>query len=63
MAQTTAQERAINATAARVKHARRRRFSRAADEIRAHSESLDQVAQHALAEALRDMGWDVYGPA
>jgi hypothetical protein len=59
----TVEQRVRKATAARVDNARRRRFFRQADEMKAHPEALDEVAQLSLAEALTDCGWVVHVPA
>lgn len=59
----TVQERTRKASKASSDAARRRRFYRQADEMKAHPEALDEVAQLALAEALTDCGWVVRVPA
>ena len=59
----TRREIALKANRRSAENARRRRFYRQADEMKAHPEALDEVAQLALAEALTDCGWVVHVPA
>lgn len=60
MPTTTAQERASNASAARSRHARRRRFTRYLNEMEASG--LDAQIQERMAELLTNAGWKITGP-